>query len=525
MTAPYLHDQIFEDIRRNGPEKPIAPADASRVGQKQPRSTLGETATQFMRGLGRAGINFVTGTPFYNPIIHGPAVEYENEMLDAFWGKPKTGGGRGAALTGELIGIAAMGSAGPKPNKVVDVNNLHRTLELIPIEETAARTVPTVRSPTADEARKIVSALRRRPLDSPESNFLGDLLGPEHVSPDVNTIEDLLNLRAFGSRRGPFGVSGKSNLDIMHETGAAMGDINPIAGADEIPAGTDIRKWVFSQMEDPHNISGKAAQREIHRERLYNDELNNALRDAIIDEGIPWHQQRRKSFAGNAPLDVAPQDPFSMYESLKRILGNRRGEIPIGPTEEQLANIRQRPRLHPDQMSDADVAWATGRDDLLPSEGEEAFRVVSRYGRETRANSLDEALGQAGNDFYLDELLDREGPERFGSLKNNRYMNLEESARDKGAFWRRYSNEWRNILHDNKDFEVLFENRLGEVLPHDEYAKRMSNLRADLNAKYMHPEDYAKKKGSAGRAILGALTTIGAAGTTAAAATKGKKKP
>lgn len=390
MTAPFSHDDIFEDIRRNGPDMP---ADATAVGTSAPKTTIREYVRQTMRGLGRSGINTVAmapefltamafgGTdPVIGPHVIRPFVEHyftkpQLEELDEYWGRPETSGGRGAALLSELAGSAALtGSVLPRrgpPGATLPRQQMRpipgsggRGFEMVgysptPPPPTAPtlfeilsgtapkRTVPEVRPPTPGEMKKITDAMRRAPPESREARLLRDLAGEppqtaddalrremlksgdwgpdyfnkQQVPDDIddfvefmvnnvsprefvvdqgimgrNTLDDLLNLRAFGSRRGPFSTSGKTNMQIMDDLGQEIGPVNPIASADEVAAVNSrapSRLDITEQMRDPDMMSGKAAQQEIGDMRVLQERVNEALREDIITEGIPAHARTK----------------------------------------------------------------------------------------------------------------------------------------------------------------------------------------------------------------------------------------
>lgn len=327
MTAPYF------DFTR--PDYGLAQRpDATRVGQKQPKLTAKEAGRQTLRGLGRAGIEtlFSIGAGLLG-LHHGnvpaaiasinPARERELEALDEYYGKPETGGGRGVALVSELLGGAAI-PLGP--------------LKRAPAaSRSAQRTVPVVRAASNDELKKVADALRRAPEGSKERRLLEDILArPERpvtgitesrrqpqVDIPIRDLEDLLNLRAFGSRRGPFSTSGKHAYDL--------GDLPPIADADEILAFGSRRSrdnpvyrrnLITEQMRDPDYRSGKAAQRELRDETQRNKEVTAEWRDAIINEEISpfmraWREARLQQGdplkPGEAVVKLEPRSLWQMF--------------------------------------------------------------------------------------------------------------------------------------------------------------------------------------------------------------------
>lgn len=361
MTVPYLHDQIFDDIRRNGPERPVAPVDATRVARNLP-SAPGSLpfAPSEMRAAGPvvptarqntydkirevsatvppAILMGIASTPF-EMAIGASKAKNPDELLFALTGirlavDPKSPAHR-PRTTGERVeqGLAL---------------GLLLAPELLPTR-TAGKTVPAVRMATDAEASAVVAALRRAPAGSKEANLLNDLMrigespkakafqreveqaialdqltpeqlrqtrlrDPGHVSPDVSVIEDLLNLRAFSSRRGPFSTSGKHAYDL--------GDLPPIADADEVfgftkspkPVREQRRRFVITeQMRDPEMISGKAAQQEL-RDITLREKLNNALlRAEILEEAIPSHITQGPLQRAEATAQVKPMNLFQMF--------------------------------------------------------------------------------------------------------------------------------------------------------------------------------------------------------------------
>lgn len=346
------HSRLFDLIRQR--------ADASSVGQAQPQLTAKEFGNQVMRGLGQAGINtaaflpeiFARGTlpaplvdilrPQLNAFVDKQFTQPELQSLDEYWGRPESGGGRGTAALSQLLGMVALGAAIPGGGK-------H------PVASTA-------------EHQRIVAALKNAPAGSGEARFLNDLLsaspkerqhlipGDWYESPEEqarlsapdnlewyrdqghslgteggaegweraqNLVEDLLNLRTFGSKRGPFSTSGRHNYQDLVEGKSDIVEIPPIASADEVYGFTDQpirptrrRFSITEQMRDPDWQSGKAAQYELHQRRIYEELSNQLTRDDIMREvQYPSHIAK-----GSLPVDI--KDPSLLLAQLRRLQGN-----------------------------------------------------------------------------------------------------------------------------------------------------------------------------------------------------------
>ena len=164
---------------------------------------------------------------------------------------------------------------------------------------------------------------------------------------------------------------------------------------------------------------------------------------------------------------------------------------PFFNVDDQLNAIRKRTgKLSVSDMTDDDLVYVFGRDDLLPSESELPWSATLEDGTVIRGTTAEEVVARAA----------RADLKRRYPITSSDANVVRDTERDAVENWRKYRGKYTRSGQP----AIQFENRFGELIDADQYHKEIDAIRKQLRSsgKYNYSGPF---RSTAGRAAIGGV--------------------